>query len=131
MPQIDMTITISVIVALAAIVSPVLTTIINNRYQFKLKKLELKQKEYEQTTGYKRNIFENYLKALSQVSHYHSEENINAYSEYYPLAYMYSSEKVQQKMSTVNQFITACKWRDAIPHIEELSILVSSELQKL
>ncbi len=61
MPQIDMTITISVIVALAAIVSPILTAIINNRYQLKLKKLELKQKEYEQTVLYKRKIFENSL----------------------------------------------------------------------
>ena len=44
MPKIELTITISVILALAAIISPIFTAIINNRYQLKLKKLELKQK---------------------------------------------------------------------------------------
>lgn len=131
MPQIDMTITISVIVALAAIVSPVLTALINNNHHKKIKELEMKQTEYEQTILYKRNIFENYLKSLSMVAHYHSEENINFYSEYYPLAYMYSSPEVRNKILQANEFITNLQWRSAIPYIDEISILVSEELKKL
>jgi len=131
MPQIDMTITISVIVALAAIISPVFTALINNHHLKTLKELELKQKEYEQTVLYKRKIFENYLKSLSMVTHYCSEENINFYSEYYPLAYMYSSPEVRSKMLQVNEIITNRQWRDAIPYIEEVSTLVSNELRKL
>ena len=47
MPEIDLTISISVILAVCAIISPIATTLINNRYQLKLKDLEYQQKEKE------------------------------------------------------------------------------------
>ena len=43
MPQIDLTVSISVILALVATVSPILTSIINNMHHTKIRKLELKQ----------------------------------------------------------------------------------------
>ena len=45
MPKIDLTITISVIVALCAIISPIFTTLLNNRYLFKLEESKQKTKE--------------------------------------------------------------------------------------
>ena len=61
MPKIDLTITISVIVALCAIISPIFTTLLNNRYLFKLEESKQKQKSYENTVLHKREIFENYM----------------------------------------------------------------------
>ncbi len=61
MPEIDLTITISVIVALCAIISPIFTTIINNRHLLKLEESKQKQKLYENTTLHKREVFENYM----------------------------------------------------------------------
>ena len=61
MPKIDFTISISVILALCAIVSPIFTAIINNMHQTKIKKLELKQQEYRDTIIHQRDFFENYL----------------------------------------------------------------------
>ena len=57
MPKIDITITISVIVALCAIISPILTAFINNTHQLRLKKIDLAQKELESTVMHKRAIF--------------------------------------------------------------------------
>ena len=45
--SVDLTITISAILGVAAVISPIATAIINNRYQMKLKKLELQQQHLE------------------------------------------------------------------------------------
>lgn len=135
MPQIELTITISVILALAAIISPIFTTIINNRYQLKVKKLELKQKEYEQTILYKRNIFENYLRYLNDVLQNPTDKSLSGYAQYYPLAFMYLPPDVQQKLSIVNHKIGQSLGQSArasiVDEIDEIIICISTELQKL
>ena len=60
--ELDLTITVTAILGIAAIISPIATAIINNLYQIKLKKLEMKQQKLEKTTYYIRSIFENYLR---------------------------------------------------------------------
>ena len=54
----DLNLTITAIIALIALISPIITTIINNRYQLKLKKIEL----YEIA---KRKCLEDFIKAIS------------------------------------------------------------------
>ena len=58
---IDLTITITGLLALCAIVSPIITAVINNCHDTKLKKMEFKQKERENTILYQRKVFENFL----------------------------------------------------------------------
>ena len=130
MPKIDLTITVSVIVALAAVISPILTTLINNHHQTKLRMLELKHKHYEQTVLYKRNIFENYLKGLSMVSQNPTMENIDRYSKYYSLAYMYLPEHIRIKMSSVNNLLHD---NESIPtaNIDVIATDICAELQKM
>lgn len=131
MPQIELTITISVILALAAIISPIFTTVINNRYQLKIKKLEVKQKEYEQTVLYKRNIFENYLRYLNDVFQNPTNESMSGYAQYYPLAFMYLPPDVQQKLSVVNHKLGQSARANIVDEIDEIIICISAELQKL
>lgn len=131
MPQIELTITISVILALAAIISPIFTTIINNRYQLKIRKLELKQKEYEQTILYKRNIFENYLRYLNDVFHNPTRESLSGYAQYYPLAFMYLPPNVQEKLSAINHKLGESVRANIVDEIDEIIIDISTELQKL
>lgn len=56
------TIAISFTLAICSFISSVLTVVLNNRYLLKVKRMELQQKEMENTTLYVRNILENYLK---------------------------------------------------------------------
>lgn len=55
--NIDLTVTISVIIALCAIISPILVAFINNHYNLKLKKIEI-------ANTYKIKAFENYIAKL-------------------------------------------------------------------
>lgn len=121
MPKIDISITISVIVALCAIISPILTTIINNRYQMKVKKLEAEQRFYEDTIVRKRTIFENYLKAASRCAIRAKGEYLAEYGEYYISAFIYAPSDIRTDMINIHNLMTEYKWIEAIPLIEELT----------
>lgn len=131
MPKIDLTLTITAIVAIAAIISPICTAIINNRYQLKIKKMEQKQKEYEQTVLYKRNIFENYLRNLNEVFQHLTDESLSGYSQYYPLACLYLPEETREKLSHVNHLLGKSVHSDIVDEIDEIILDISKELQKL
>lgn len=131
MPKIDLSITISVIVALAAIISPILTAIINNRHQKRMKLLELKQQQYENTLLHKRDIFESYLKGLGLVIHYSDHPNISTYSQYYLAAYMYLPDRVRSLMSEMNTKILYQNIDDVGNLYNLIATAIAEELQQL
>lgn len=130
-PTIDSTITISAIVAICAIISPVLTAIINNRHQFRIKKMELKQKEYEQSVLYKKNILESYLRHAGTCIVHSSHDSLRDYGQYYLLALMYVPAPLAKKMTDVNNDIRNYRWGDAIPKMETITIEIKELLSKL
>ncbi len=139
MPDVDMTSTISAnvanviiaAIAIAAIFSPVCTTILNIRYQYKIRKLELKQHEYEQTVLYKRTIFENFLQGLSQVAQNPTDEAIDLFAKYYPLAYMYLPEHVQKTLAEINLLIQKKYWDEIVKYVDLITTDIHEELVKL
>lgn len=71
MPQIDPTITISVILAICALFAPSITAIINNRHQYKIRKLELQYdiKKHHSDITYK-NKYDTYKAFLDSAGEY-------------------------------------------------------------
>lgn len=94
MPEIDLTISISVILAVCAIISPIATTLINNRYQLKLKDLEYQQKEKESSFFYRRGVYEDYLRCTGKCIAHPTRENIQEYGKIYALALIYFPENL-------------------------------------
>lgn len=66
----DLTITIAVIVALASIISPILTALINNRHLLKMKKLELESEKYSKYSIHVRTLFEEFLETYGKFPLY-------------------------------------------------------------
>ena len=131
MPEIDLTVTVSVIIALCAIVSPILTAIINNRHQLKIRKLEMQERLYENTVMYQRKIFENYLKYLGKCASHADVNALHEYGEYYLIALMYAPDNIQKKMKIANQNMQEYKWKNALSICEELTPLIHKHLQEL
>lgn len=104
MPKFDLSITISAIIAIAAVVSPILTTLINNHHQARLRKIELKQKHFEETVIYQRKIFENYLRAAGRCAGYNDGKASQDYHESYFLAFMYVPDTFKPQMQEINQY---------------------------
>jgi hypothetical protein len=131
MPQIDLTVTVSVIIALCAIISPILTAIINNKFQLKLRKLELQQKHFEDTVMYKRKIFEGYPKYAGKCVSDVEKGALPEYGEYYLLALMYAPSEIQSDMEDVHNLIIHYRWGDAVKILEGLVPRIHAMLQSL
>ena len=131
MPKIDLTISVTALLGIAAIISPILTALLNNRYLLKMKKLESKQKEFDQTVLYKRNIYEQFLQGLSQLSQNQNEEHLGLYSKYYPLAYMYLPSDVQKTLSELNSLVLSRSWKEVGKYVDRLTIDIYTVLKAL
>ena len=83
MPQIDLSFTITAIIALTSLVSPWITNKINNRHQLKMKHLEYEQERYNKTVLYQREILENYAASLEKAVANPTPKAIEEYSKYY------------------------------------------------
>ena len=121
MPKLDLTISISVIVALCAIISPILTSIINNRYQLKLKRMELSKQEYQDSILYQRNVYENHLKHAGRFIYYTDADAQKDYGEYYYSALMYAPPDIRCAMVKANNLLLENKIEDASAIVEGIA----------
>lgn len=131
MPTVDLTVTITTVLALVAIISPVLTAIIDNVFRLILKHSENKQKRYEQNTLHKRELFENFLSAFNEVCHLRNEEAIRRYASSYSLVYIYLPKYVRDDLGRVNLLISLNDWNEAIKYVDAISMDICKEMQKL
>lgn len=131
MPKFDLTISISVIVALCAILSPILTAIINNRHQIKIKRMELSQQEHRDTTLYLRNVYESYLKHAGRCIYYADQDALKDYGEYYYSALMYAPPDIQADMIAANNLMLEDKFNEASVLIEKLTTKIHAIQQKM
>lgn len=130
MPKIDLTISISVIVAVCAIVSPILTSIINNRHQIKLKQMEQFLVERKDTVLHYRNIYENYLKYAGRCIYCADREALKDYGEYYYSALMYAPADIRASMIHANTLMLKDQYDEASALIEELAAKIHTIQQK-
>lgn len=131
MPVFDTTFSITAIIAFCALLSPILTTLINNHYQLKLKRIEINQLKLEKTTFYKRGIFENYLKYAGRCIQNPDNDSMEMYGETYFLAYTYAPLQIREKMVIVDRFIANANIDRSVESLEQLAPLIEEYLQKL
>lgn len=63
MPNLDLSFTITAIIAICSLVSPIATAVINNHHQKSMKKLEYQEQEKQRRIERKREIYEEYFRA--------------------------------------------------------------------
>lgn len=105
--QVDLTITISAILGASAVISPMLTAIINNKHQRKMKKMEYEHENEKASLFYKRGIFEDYLKYTGQCIAYATENGLQEYGKMYSLALIYFPGWPSRRIDN-NQFFYSC-----------------------
>lgn len=129
--KLDLTVTITSILGIAAIISPIATAIINNRYQIKLKKLEYQQKEKENSFFYKRGVYEDYLKRTGECIAYLTEDTLQKYGEIYGLALIYFPENLIEDLKKLNQIIRNADSKDRIVLFNDLAPKIRAILQSM
>ena len=121
MPKLDLTVTISVILALCATITPSITTFLNNRHQLKMKKLELELQEKKELLFYRREVYENYLKYTMRCIHRDDNESAHLYDEYYALALIYFPSELTPVLMDINQCVTTRNGFQSLDAFNELS----------
>ena len=109
--QVDLTITISVILALSAIFSPIIVAFINNKHQLRIKTFE----NYEIT---KRNAFEKFAKAYGEYVAYSScKHEVALFNTLYCLFPYFNID-----IGVIKTLVS--KMRNEISYIEDIDNLI-------
>lgn len=102
----DLTVTISAILAICAIISPLLTAIISNRYKLSKKRMEIRYKHYSEINMKIIQYLEDFSQALTNV--YNAPKNIKfeslitTYQNTLGKAAPYMSQELFDKIGTLN-----------------------------
>ncbi len=131
MPNVDLTITVSVILAVCALISPAITALINNSHQRKMKKLELRQASIEKHYTYTREIFENYLKHTNEYLLFPRGSNQTEYLRIYPLALMYFPDDLHADLIKLNSFIEKDDFESAQDIFHDFAPMICKSARKL
>lgn len=97
--------TVGSILAASAIISPILTAIINNHHLMKIRKLDQKKEAHQETAVYKRKLIESYLQKTASCVHYHTPEHREQYSESFGRLVSYVSDEIQKQMILIDDCI--------------------------
>ena len=88
----------SSVAALSAILAPVITTMMNNNHQLKLKELDSNE-------GHKRKIIESYISSASEYINNPCSDSSEKYYEYKNLIYFYISKQYWEIVDNIDHAI--------------------------
>lgn len=131
MPKIDLTVTISVILAFCAIVTPSITTFLNNRHLYRMEKLRLEHSARKESLIYQRSIYEDYLKGVGGYIHYGDSNAQTLYGKAYPLALVYFPSNLIPSISSINELLRSSKMDEATTELERITPQIKQILQQL
>ena len=116
----DLTVTIPTILAISAIISPILVAIINNHYNLKLKKIEM-------ANTYKIKTFEEYVAKLQQFIGHRSTSTKVEYGNAYGSALLYASPSTRNIMISINRDIENSNFEEANGKLNNLCIRLQKD----
>lgn len=112
------------IALIVAIISPILTAIINNHHQTKMKKIEM-------SIASKLKIIEDYLSSAGQVIYHNGEASTESYSIAIGRIYSASPRFLWEKISLLDEMIYSRNWEDAHTQFLEISQALASHQPKI
>ncbi len=112
------------IALIVAIISPILTAIINNHHQTKMKKIEM-------SIASKLKIIEDYLSSAGQIIYHNGEASTESYSIAIGRIYSASPRSLWEKISLLDEMIYSRNWEDAHTQFLEISQALASHQPKI
>lgn len=129
--KVDLTVTISVILGCAAIVSPILTALINNFHESRMRKKDREHEKYMETVVYKRRLIETYLQKVLKCIQNATPENEAEYAECFGSTVSYLPDDIREKMVLIDSMIHRTELDEAYDQFIQLLPRLISILQKL
>ena len=115
---------ISGVTLIAAILSPVLSTWLNNRHQLNMRKLELDTTAKNDEQNHNREIIEGYFMSTGKCVNNTSFENLGLYGSYYALAFQHLPDELHNQMRAINADIISNNYKSASIKYDELALML-------
>lgn len=130
--SIDSNITLPLIVSICAIVSPIFTTYINNRFQLKMRKIEIQEQFKERNTYVIIEALESYAINIGKcISTNVTSEDLKKYGESYAHAMVYLPENLAHEAKELHKILITGNYLKAMPNAESILINLKSEILRL
>ncbi len=127
MSNLDST-TVTIIIAVAAFISPVITAALNVWLQLHMKKLELRECVRSDAIKYSRDIYECYLRKAGECIKGNKWSALAAYGDAFALAYAYAPEDIRELMLKLDSAIATGDRVTATKPLPEVSSIVANVL---
>lgn len=132
----NLTITISVILAVVALIAPSITALINNKHIEKMKKMENNHEIHKNIVDRKISILEKYIESVGEVyisrkSYGANFSEIISYTTIYSQTLIYVSEDSSKLMREIDSIIEEKRFNDLGDKLPELSLVLKDEMRKL
>jgi len=121
---------LTIALAFAAIISPSITAIINNRYHLKLRKLEIDADNKKSNKQAKKDIYMGFLQYAGKYLYYDHPEYMKEYGEYFFRLLPLVSPDLRSKLIEFNRLMVNDR-RSAGKMLEELTPAIKKELEEL
>lgn len=130
------TITISVILAVVALIAPSITAFINNKHIEKMKKMDNNHEIHKNLVDRKISMLEKYIASVGEVyiASKSTSGNLPEESNYikiYSQTLIYVSEESTKLMRDINSIIVQKRFDDLVDKLPELSLVLKDEMRKL
>ena len=126
---------VTLIIALCALISPIATALLNNRYQYKMKQLEYAHQDKVNQENRISEIYDGYIQAADACIHTMSEDALYDFARHSGLALRYVPDDLREKMVAFEKsFYSAYNVSHTTPqHIDDLNeiIVMLRQLKKL
>lgn len=131
MPTLDLSFTITAIIAICALVSPIITTLINNHHQKVMKQLEYQEEEKVHNAERKRQIYENYIRAAGSCVQMLCRENLSEFGKYSSQILCYVPDDMQEDIIALEKLIIEHNTVKALNLLDNIVLKLRPILQEL
>lgn len=112
-----------------SIITPAVTTYLNNKFQLKLKEQELLHSEQNALYERKYSVYEGFLQNVGKCLQLHSRDNITDAGSYLYELYLYLPHEHWILLDALVKNIDECLWGEAQKNMVQLSKILSDELK--
>lgn len=123
--------TVTIVIAICAILSPILVAVINNIYQLKIRKLDAADAWKKDFDAYLKSAFENYFKDTSRCIANPTPDNLTSYGQSYSICFCYFPPAGHDQLLEINKAIRANDWESANAKLESFSVWMSGLMRQI
>lgn len=105
MPSLDLSFTITAIIAVCALVSPIVTTVINNHHQKAMKRLEYEEQEKQRRIERQREIYEGYFQAAGACIQYANPDSLLEFGRHSAQLLYYAPDDLIDEIQQIESLI--------------------------